>query len=80
MTSTEHLISIDSKIQEQDFLGSGEIHPVFVKNNHGIHYVIFYKNHWNHNKCEKLFQKQSADFSRTIPLNSEGSFYPNIRN
>ncbi|WP_303325961.1 hypothetical protein [Turicimonas muris] len=47
MTSTEHLISIDSKIQEQDFLGSGEIHPVFVKNNHGIHYVIFYKNHWN---------------------------------
>lgn len=57
MTSTEHLISIDSKIQEQDFLGSGEIHPVFVKNNHGIHYVIFYKNHWSHNKCEKLFQK-----------------------
>lgn len=48
---------MDSKTQEQSFLETGFIHPVFVKNNHGIRYAIFYKNRWSNNKCEKVFQK-----------------------
>ena len=57
MKETNHPTNMDSKTQEQCFLETGFIHPVFVKNNHGIRYAIFYKNRWNNNKCEKVFQK-----------------------
>lgn len=47
----------DVQSQEDTFLATGSISPVFIKNNHGISYAIFYKNQWKDNKCEKLFQK-----------------------
>lgn len=45
------------KQQEESFLATGIISPVFLKNNHGIPYAIYYKNGWKDNRCEKLFQK-----------------------
>lgn len=63
---------IDLAAQEENFLESGIISPVLVKNNHGIRYLIYYKNYWNGKKSEKSFQKtvgrllddQSIEFGR----------------
>ena len=57
MRNTLSPMKSDVQSQEDTFLATGSISPVFIKNNHGISYAIFYKNQWKDNKCEKLFQK-----------------------
>ncbi|WP_290374531.1 hypothetical protein, partial [Turicimonas muris] len=49
--------NFDPSAQENYFIESGVISPIFIKNNHGIRYAIFYRNKWEGSTCQKQFQK-----------------------
>lgn len=56
MKANNSKVQFDASTQEKLILETGRITPIFIKNNHGIEYAIFYKNKWENSKSQKEFQ------------------------